>query len=466
MADYQTGIDIKRDQSGNLVMLAFLLDSGGAVVTSGTTNVYIVEVQSDGSFKTLDWDDYTFKSGTCTTAAGSATHRPANNGAKDLGLWSVVLSSAQQADFDDEYQYVVIFENSNASPTLSPRWFQWGGTEGAAASDAELTAAHGTGSWQTGTWPGTGINTVDLTLLDGSSNPVTGQICVVRNSAESAIVAFGFTDANGEIGLQLDDGTYKVRYGGYYACVAGGVGLYSFSNPYTLTVSGDTSATHTCTALSMSTGGLTFAEMRGMLEIFIMNTFEERVANTFSRALMGQLINTGYHDLGQKLRWRRDECLVDINADDYQYDIAISSRNWDLVEYYDSSSDQHHVLTPITLQQWREKMIDSDATGVPRFYARFGDQLRLHPTPDDDDDTLTIHGIVDVADLTADDETPEFPPHTHPLIVDLAIARAWRLAGNSQMADITESAADRQVFQERAEDTIRRTSGRLPPPEF
>ncbi|NLG54194.1 MAG: hypothetical protein GX542_00840, partial [Rhodococcus sp.] len=51
MADYQTGIDIRRDQSGNLIIPALLLDSAGAVVTSGDTTVYILEIQSDGTFK-------------------------------------------------------------------------------------------------------------------------------------------------------------------------------------------------------------------------------------------------------------------------------------------------------------------------------------------------------------------------------------------------------------------------------
>lgn len=488
---HQTGIDIKRDLNGALIIPALLLDSSGDPVTSGTTTVYILELQEDGSFETLDFDDDTFKATACTTPTVNASHQGADNATKDTGIWTVVLSDAQQANFTSGNHYIAYFENSGASPTISPRWFQWGGVEGAAATDAELTAAHGASSWQTGTaaptvqeidtylssvhgagsWmcvgAGSGVNAVTITLEDGDGNKVGSQLCVVRQTGETSILAFGFTDADGQVAFNLDDGTYKVRWGGYWSTVAGGVGLYSFSNPYDLTVSGTTTSTMECEARSLFTGGLSFAEMRGMLEIFIYNVFEREVATRFSRSLMGQLVNTGYQDLAQKLSWRRDAVSIDIAADDYQYDVTLTSRIWDLVEYYDDSSEAYHILVPLTLAQWRQKMIDApSASGVPVYYCRYGDEIRLHPTPDDADDTLTIQGIVDVAELTLDDEHPEFPPHLHPLIVDLAMARAWRIAGNAQMGDITEAAADRQIFVERSEDSIRRTSGRIPPPKF
>lgn len=488
---HQTGIDIRRDNSGALIIPALLLDSSGAVVTTGTTSVYILELQEDGSFKTLDFNDNTFKATACTTPTASATHRAADNATKDTGIWTVILSDAQQANFTEGNQYIAYFENSGASPTMSPRWFQWGGVEGAAATEVELAAAHGdgdwdavtsaptveqidtyltamhgTGSWQTGVWGGSGANAVTITLVDGDGATVGSQLCIVRNSDETSILAFGFTNGSGQVAFNLDDGSYKVRWGGYWGVIAGGTGVYSFSNPYTLTVSGNTTATHTCAVRSLFTGGLSFAEMVGMVDIFVRNNFKPEVANRFSRELMKQLVNTGYQDLGQKIAWRRDEVSVDIAADDYQYDVSLASRQWDLVEYYDDSSEVYKILRAVDLVKWRELMIEDDESGVPEVYARYGDQIYLHPVPDDADDTLTIHGIVDVAELTLDDEHPEFPPHQHPLIVDMAIARAWRLAGNAQMGDLTEAAADRQVAAERSEDVIRRTSGRIRPPRF
>ncbi len=90
---------------------------------------------------------------------------------------------------------------------------------------------------------GLGDNTVTLTLNDGDGDPVMGISCVVRNNAETAVVAREVTDADGQIEIQLDDGSYQVRYGPSAA--------YSFSNPYALTVSGNTTATFTCVALTV-----------------------------------------------------------------------------------------------------------------------------------------------------------------------------------------------------------------------
>lgn len=468
MADYQTGIDIKRDQSGNLLIPCFLLDSAGDAVTSGDTTVYILEMQSDGSLKTLDFDDNTFKTGACTTPTKAATHQAADNDTKDTGLWTLVLDSDEQAAFTAEYQYIAYFENSGASPTISPRWFQWGGTEGAATTDAELTAAHGDGSWLTGTsiGIGSGLYTVTITLNDGDGDPVNGQIMVVRNTAENTIVAIDFTDADGQCEIQLDDGSYKVRFGGYYACIAGGVGAYSFSNPYDLTVSGATTQTYTCTALSLSTGGLTFSELVGLLEIFIMNNYGDAGEGMFSRTLLKQLINIGHQELGQKLKWRRESCSIDVNEDDWDYDVSLSSREWELVRYYDDSASKHRILRPLGLEDWREKYHDNTTSGTPTHYSRFGDEIYLWPVPDDDDDTCTIECIMDVADLSDDDETPTYPPHLHSLIVNLAMAYVYRLAAQPGEAAATEELADRQISRERTDTTIRRTSGRMRPPKM
>ena len=106
--------------------------------------------------------------------------------------------------------------------------------------DTELTAEHGSGSWQSEAG-GTGANAVTLTLNDGDGNAVPNIGCVTRNSAESAVLATGTTDENGQCEFQLDDGSYKTRYGSS--------GSYTFSNPYTLTVSGATTQTDACAAV-------------------------------------------------------------------------------------------------------------------------------------------------------------------------------------------------------------------------
>lgn len=466
MADYQTGIDIIRDQDGALVFECLLLDSAGAKVTSGDTAVRVWEVQADGSLHALDFSDYTFKSTALTTASAAATHRTVDNATYDTGVWTLAVAHANLGDFTEEYRYIVEFANENASPQAIPRKFQYGGTEGAAASDVELTAAHGDGSWLTGTaiGIGAGLNPVTVTLNDGDGDPVNGQIMVVRNEDETTVAAIDITDVDGVAAIQLDDGIYTVRFGGFYACIAGGVGAYSFSNPYTLTVSGTTSATFTCTGLSLATGGLTFEEMVGLLRIFIVNTFGEAQENMFSRALLKQLINMGYQELGQKLKWRREDCTTSAVADTYAYDVSLSSREWDLVQYYDDSSEKSHILRELSLAEFREKYNDNDTSAVPVNYARYGDEIYLYPVPDDGDDTFTISCVMDLADMTEDDETPPYPPHLHPIIVDLAIAQVYRLAGQAQLSAATESYADTQIARERTDTTVRRTSGNMKPP--
>jgi hypothetical protein len=90
--------------------------------------------------------------------------------------------------------------------------------------------------------PGLGDNTVTLTLNDGDGNPASNVLCVVRNVAGSTVYGIDTTDGGGEVEFQLDDGTYSVRYGP--------ASLYTFSNPYALTVAGDTEETFECVALA------------------------------------------------------------------------------------------------------------------------------------------------------------------------------------------------------------------------
>jgi hypothetical protein len=72
------GDDVR--QTGNeLVFRAFLQTSAGGLVTSGTTNFYLMEMQSDGTIKTYDFNDNTFKTTACTTENLAGTYRKSNN---------------------------------------------------------------------------------------------------------------------------------------------------------------------------------------------------------------------------------------------------------------------------------------------------------------------------------------------------------------------------------------------------
>src|ERR1700722_14724038 len=132
------GIDIVQTGS-ELVFRAFLQTSTGALVTSGTTNFYLMELQSDGTIKTYDFSSNTFKTATVTTETLAATYRKSNNGATDTGLWTATLSTL--TGFTVGAIYLVRVNNSGASPTDQMREFQYGSDQG----DLGVTASGSTG---------------------------------------------------------------------------------------------------------------------------------------------------------------------------------------------------------------------------------------------------------------------------------------------------------------------------------
>jgi len=118
-----SGIDF-RLSGGKLVFRASLKDSSGAKVTSGTTSLRLYEIQDDGTLKTYDWSDNTFKTATVTTETLALTHRTANNGATNTGLWTGVLATL--TGFTSGGVYVVQVTNTGATPESQEREFVFG----------------------------------------------------------------------------------------------------------------------------------------------------------------------------------------------------------------------------------------------------------------------------------------------------------------------------------------------------
>lgn len=114
----------------------------------------------------------------------------------------------------------------------------------AAEIDSTLTASHGAGSWQSSTG-GTGTNTVIITLTETGGTPkIVGALVAVKNNTDDTLLASLTTDVDGKAVFLLDNGTYKV----YNTKL----GSYSFTNPQTLVVSGNTNASHIGTPISVS----------------------------------------------------------------------------------------------------------------------------------------------------------------------------------------------------------------------
>ena len=117
------GIDV-RQTGDRIVFRASLKDSAGAVVSSGTTNLRLYELQNDGTLHSYDWNDNTFKATALTTENQAMTHRQGNNSTTDTGIWTHALTTL--TGFTAGNIYFAQVTNSGASPTEQEREFQFG----------------------------------------------------------------------------------------------------------------------------------------------------------------------------------------------------------------------------------------------------------------------------------------------------------------------------------------------------
>jgi hypothetical protein len=113
-----------------------LKDSTGAKLTGGTTVLTLYELQSDGTLKSYDFNDNTFKTTVLTTPTLALTHRTGNNGGTNTGLWTVALATL--AGFTAGGVYFAQVNNTGASPPDQEREFQFGSAEG----DLSVTAGY------------------------------------------------------------------------------------------------------------------------------------------------------------------------------------------------------------------------------------------------------------------------------------------------------------------------------------
>jgi hypothetical protein len=109
---------------------------------------------------------------------------------------------------------------------------------GAAVPDGRLISVELAGR-------GTGTNTVTITLTESGGTPkIPSALVVIKDTGDTTVLAQGTTDANGDIIFMISDGTYNVH--------KTKLGSYSFINPETLTVSGNTAQSYIGTPISVS----------------------------------------------------------------------------------------------------------------------------------------------------------------------------------------------------------------------
>src|ERR1700730_13665476 len=117
-----SGIDV-RETGNQLVFRAFLQTSAGGLLTSGTTNLYLMCLQSDGTILTYDFTSNTFKTTAVTTENLAMDYKKSNNATTDTGLWTAALATL--TGFTIGAIYLVRVNNVGAFPTDQVTQFQY-----------------------------------------------------------------------------------------------------------------------------------------------------------------------------------------------------------------------------------------------------------------------------------------------------------------------------------------------------
>lgn len=121
------GIDV-RQTTGSIGVRAFLQDSNGALVSTGTCHLRLYELQDSGTLKSYDWSDHTFKYGTLTAENTGMVPQSGNNNTRATAIWTSVESIL--TGFTEGKIYLTQVEHSSASPSIQTREFQFGEAEG------------------------------------------------------------------------------------------------------------------------------------------------------------------------------------------------------------------------------------------------------------------------------------------------------------------------------------------------
>ncbi len=175
-------------QTGNeLLFTVGQQDAAGALVTGGTTSLYVYELQSDGTIKSYDWNDNTFKTTTLTTETVSMVHQTGNNGATNTGYWTYALATL--TGFTTGAIYTVLTLNTGAAPQYQWYEFQYGSAEG-----DEVT-----------TVVSTGVAYLQVDMKDVAGGPVISGVLPLALAGFSGGIALnaisGVVNANASVSI-------------------------------------------------------------------------------------------------------------------------------------------------------------------------------------------------------------------------------------------------------------------------
>lgn len=211
------GIDI-REAAGGLLFRAFLQDAVGALLTSGATTLRLYELQTDGTIKSYDFADNTFKTTALTTATLGMTHRTGNNGTVNTGIWSVALTTL--TGFTAGMTYFAAVNNTGASPPDQVREFQYGSgvlADMVAVGGTAQTAGDICGKIGTPVDLGNGIATLagNMSDIDTEADAIIGyvtNIATVGSPTYASSSSFTLTTGNQTSGTYVNTDTANQVY--------------------------------------------------------------------------------------------------------------------------------------------------------------------------------------------------------------------------------------------------------------
>jgi len=99
----------------------------------------------------------------------------------------------------------------------------------------------------------------------------------------------------------------------------------------------------------------------------------------------------------------------------------------------------------------RLEWLEWGRTGTPSRWTVWNGEVWLMPTPDTTGETIRLYGVGLPEPLDSNSDIPSIPPQYHDLIVNYAMAQAWRHVGKPELEQAVLVKAERTMEEARRE---------------
>lgn len=283
---------------------------------------------------------------------------------------------------------------------------------------------------------GSGAYIWDLTLTDKGNAVVPYCPVVVRDNMETAVLAAGTTTADGKLALQLDEGRYKVRFGpkpGYdFTQLTDGT---KAAHPWVLVISGDTSTTLKCNRISEYFEGYSFADLKRA----VLHPLELQYKRRVVESQLELWIRAGDSQVNARLRWHRSKFATASAVSQPNYVVWTQPKDIVAVTY------DGVPLMEVSHRQYLDYLSQDNSEGTPERYSQWGNEIYLYPTPGESGKPIEVWALDPPPLLSADDDTPSYPPEYHRAIVEWALYLAYTDLGVPDHAAVHLQAFESQM---------------------